>query len=611
MNRKPRLWLKTTTLLLLLLATLRTGSAAAAPLLDVIEVPCALSAGLPLGQAIELTNKNPGHDLIRLEADCTYGLFFTYVYVNGHNGLPVITDALTIEGNGARLERMTNTHFRLMQTAVNASLTIKDLTLANGYVNDPNDAKPDGGAIYAVGDLTLENVTIVDNVAPGAGGGVAAIGGSLTITGSHFENNESLDDFGGGVYSFAETTFENVTFTNNRAGESGGGAFIEKKASVANSRFEGNEVASDDGGGLAVWADLNLVQTDFVNNKSYRSGGGGLYVAGGHADITLARFESNTAWEGGGLYAEETRVTLVQSIFLNNEANANGAGAYLDLKSSDPSEVIDNLWVGNHCSQDSATITIYHDSGTSRVDILHNTLADPEDDNDMAIAINDPGSSRVVNNIIANYATGLVSYDPGVTSGYNLYLISNPADTEIGPIEPFEGGHNLIALPGSQFVDAAGGDYRLKGTSPAIDRGFNLGIKVDLSGIARPQIDGYDLGAYEFVASGIAPTAVDDTYSTPQDTTLSVAIEGVLRNDIKAEGGSLKAEGRSAPANGSVTLNENGSFNYIPKPGFVGEDSFTYVAIDRGIRSNEATVRIRVGLQNQAAYTVFLPLIRK
>ena len=134
MNRESRLWLRTIILLLLLVVTLRTGSVTAAPLLDdVIEVPCELSAGLPLGQAIELTNNNPGHDIIRLEEGCTYGLFFAYSYVNGHNGLPAITDALTIEGNGARLERMTSIRFRLMQTAANFPLTIKDLTLANGY----------------------------------------------------------------------------------------------------------------------------------------------------------------------------------------------------------------------------------------------------------------------------------------------------------------------------------------------------------------------------------------------------------------------------------------------------------------------------------------------
>jgi len=152
--------------------------------------------------------------------------------------------------------------------------------------------------------------------------------------------------------------------------------------------------------------------------------------------------------------------------------------------------------------------------------------------------------------------------------------------------------------------------FRERGGHPD-DRGANVGVTVDRSSDLRPQGAGFDIGAYEFASSVTAPTAVDDTYSTPQDTPLTVATEGVLGNDIKGEGGSLTAALRSSPANGSVTLTEQGGFSYTPQPGFVGEDSFTYVAIDRGLSSNEATVRIRVSPGNQAAYTVFLPLIQK
>jgi hypothetical protein len=131
---------------------------------QVIEVPCQFSATLPLALAIDEANGSPGPDTIRLESGCTYGLFGTYVYDEGHNGLPTIYETLTIEGNGARLERMGNPNirYRLLKASSDAALTIKDLTLANGYAYDPNNENVQGGAIHTTGDLTLNNVAIVN-----------------------------------------------------------------------------------------------------------------------------------------------------------------------------------------------------------------------------------------------------------------------------------------------------------------------------------------------------------------------------------------------------------------------------------------------------------------
>src|SRR5436190_2980692 len=75
-----------------------------------------------------------------------------------------------------------------------------------------------------------------------------------------------------------------------------------------------------------------------------------------------------------------------------------------------------------------------------------------------------------------------------------------------------------------------------------------------------------------------APVALDDGYTTPEDTTLNVAASGVLANDSDLDGDALSALLVTSPAHGTLTLNTDGSFSYTPAANFNGIDSFTYKA---------------------------------
>ncbi|MCA9148976.1 MAG: tandem-95 repeat protein, partial [Planctomycetales bacterium] len=77
-----------------------------------------------------------------------------------------------------------------------------------------------------------------------------------------------------------------------------------------------------------------------------------------------------------------------------------------------------------------------------------------------------------------------------------------------------------------------------------------------------------------------APVAGDDAYATSEDTVLTIAASGVLSNDTDVDGDALSANVVSGPANGSLTLNTDGSFTYTPDANFNGTDSFTYQASD-------------------------------
>ena len=101
------------------------------------------------------------------------------------------------------------------------------------------------------------------------------------------------------------------------------------------------------------------------------------------------------------------------------------------------------------------------------------------------------------------------------------------------------------------------------------------------------------------VAPGCAlqrPVAVDDSYTTNEETALTVPGPGVLANDTDSNPvNTLTARLVTGPANGTLTLNPDGSFTYTPNPNFNGSDSFIYVANDGALDSlTAATVTITV-----------------
>lgn len=113
--------------------------------------------------------------------------------------------------------------------------------------------------------------------------------------------------------------------------------------------------------------------------------------------------------------------------------------------------------------------------------------------------------------------------------------------------------------------------------------------------------------------------AIDDTYLTAGALSVDAA-EGLMANDIGQPGRINNQElavdqeffslpEHIAPANGTLTVFDDGSFNYTPDPGFIGIDSFTYRLIarvddspnpigDPNVRSEPATVVIYIGAGN-------------
>ncbi len=97
------------------------------------------------------------------------------------------------------------------------------------------------------------------------------------------------------------------------------------------------------------------------------------------------------------------------------------------------------------------------------------------------------------------------------------------------------------------------------------------------------------------------PVAHDDFYETWAGQTLTVAAPGVLSNDTDPDPDDTVLSARlvRSPEHGAVNLREDGSFEYAPASGFVGEDTFVYEAMDDTNLSSQATVTIRVKASNR------------
>jgi VCBS repeat-containing protein len=110
------------------------------------------------------------------------------------------------------------------------------------------------------------------------------------------------------------------------------------------------------------------------------------------------------------------------------------------------------------------------------------------------------------------------------------------------------------------------------------------------------------------------PAATADTFSTNADTTLTVQNAGVLANDSDDQGHALTASMVTQPAHGTCSFQSNGSFVYVPSPGFSGTDTFTYAASDGAVSSAATAVSLSVVALPAPApstTTIFKPVVKR
>jgi hypothetical protein len=257
-----------------------------------------------------------GADTISLPPGSIQTLTSENNYSGGYNGVPVITSAIVIQGNGSTIRRASSApQFRIVAVDSNGDLTLRDTTLSGGAA--AGDGARPGGGVFNEGALTLINSTVSGNSAGTYGGGLSNTG-TLTLTNSTVAGNFA-DSFGGGVLSVGPLALTNSTISGNSA-RYGGGAGIGGAATLANSTVSGN-FAAFFGGGVLSYGALALTNSTVSGNSAAFDGGGVRNF--GTLTLTNSTVSGNSAVDGGGLFTSST-LALDQSLVSGNSASSQG-----------------------------------------------------------------------------------------------------------------------------------------------------------------------------------------------------------------------------------------------------------------------------------------------
>ena len=314
-----------------------------------------------------------GADTINLPAGSTFTLDSVH---SGKNGLPVITSQITIEGNGATIQRDgAAPQFRILEVdgsgANNGDLTLKKATISAG------DVSGSGGGVHNYrGTVSVESSTISGNTASDDGGGVSNfLYGMVTIENSTISGNSvSSSSYGGGGVSnflYGMVTIENSTISGNSASSFYGGAGVCNfggMVSIENSTISGNSASHGGGGGVSnlLYGTVSIENSTISGNTTSRDGGG-VATYNGETTINNSTISGNTAsYYGGGVYNYEGTVSIGNSTISGNSAYwGGGVDNYEGTVSIENSTISGNSayyggGVCNYAEAGAATVTIGH-----------------------------------------------------------------------------------------------------------------------------------------------------------------------------------------------------------------------------------------------------------
>jgi VCBS repeat-containing protein len=186
-----------------------------------------------------------------------------------------------------------------------------------------------------------------------------------------------------------------------------------------------------------------------------------------------------------------------------------------------------------------------------------------------------------------NNITFHMGYDVPANGGDPIYIVS-AAFTDTSRWH--HAAVTVSDLGGGTFGASLYVDGVLQGTDTGVqnDRSVWGALKVGAPGAAT-----------RFFGGSVDDVRVYDTALSAAEVQ-SLATAGILQNDTDPNQAGLTAVLVASPSNGTLSLNGEGSFVYVPNANFFGTDTFRYFATDGTNSSNTATVTITVNPVNDA-----------
>ncbi|WDY55825.1 Ig-like domain-containing protein [Pseudomonas sp. PSKL.D1] len=279
---------------------------------------------------------------------------------------------------------------------------------------------------------------------------------------------------------------------------------------------ESSGLQSNAGGVLTV---KNLDFRNFSGNIT----GGAIRAFNGSITIEDSNFQNNAGTVINSATTGGSTVIVRNTTIHDNDASivgATGMSSLVRLGGAN-NHVLENVAIYNNTGTYGATGTV----AAGSIIVLSNSGGTVRITN-----------STVANNVFLNTSTGSItsaglgwaSGQAGTVTVQNSILTGNTvngtnldAATNGGAGGGFTSITNLIGTT-VNFVNAAGGDYRLAATATnAIDQGTTSGATTtDLRGFDRPRGGGVDIGAYEVLY--VAPPVVDlDTNTGGNDSSVN------------------------------------------------------------------------------------------
>ncbi len=148
--------------------------------------------------------------------------------------------------------------------------------------------------------------------------------------------------------------------------------------------------------------------------------------------------------------------------------------------------------------------------------------------------------------------------------------------------------------------DSAGGRFAIDRVSGAVSTAVVLDYETAGSytiTVRASSVDGsFSTRSFTIGIGNVneTPRAVGEQFTVAQAGSLAVAGPGLLANDWDVDGDGLTIVLVANVSHGSLIVQPDGSFSYVPEPTYSGSDQFTYVVSDGGLRSETVTVTIVV-----------------